>query len=210
MGKELAKQHYTSKNIYLCGTQDVNTDIGLEKYPVLPDPWETVPEEQKPEQEQVSRHLHVADLWGKLAKSPEPFEGVGFKDLHVPLHYEGLCLPLAKPVGKVGKSVSEDEKPQVGELNGEVGGVFTGFSGEQQPQAVSDLVEIPTGTLNPEIIFINGIISEISSIREIINSKSTKFLIHQIHLEYDFEQFIDNQNLSATGGGVSPKIDKQN
>ncbi|MEM7580634.1 MAG: hypothetical protein AAF316_12455, partial [Cyanobacteria bacterium P01_A01_bin.80] len=245
--------------------EDVNTDKGVEKYPILPDPWETVPEEQKPEQEEVSRHLHVADLWGKLAKSPEPLEGGGFKDLHVPLHYEGLCLPPAQPVGKLGESVSDDEaQPQAASWSGAAAsnseGEITRINDEQHPQEKEWLFReqviflyllifqiLSTGETtdlksliflteklqsesdfeirprrqtitnlenqNPGIIFLNRTISEIFSIREIINSKSTKFSIHQIYLEYDFEQFIDNQNLSTIGssdGGKFSKFDKLN
>jgi hypothetical protein len=195
-------------------TEGVKADSSVEKYPILPDPWEAASEEPKPEQEPVSGCLHVADSLDKVGGEPEPLQQQAFKSLHVTPHYEGYCLPPAKQAGGLGESVSDDEsQPQVGESNSEVGGVsevVTSFDQEQQPQAASDSVEIPTENSNQGIIFLNGTIPEISSIQQIINSKSSKFSIHQIHLEHDFEQFIDNQNLSTTGGGVLQNIDKLN
>ncbi|MEO1186826.1 MAG: hypothetical protein AAFX46_20065, partial [Cyanobacteria bacterium J06636_27] len=190
--------------------EDVNSDSTVEKYPILPDPWDTASEEPKSAPERVWESLHVVDFLDEAGKKPKPLGAEAFKGLHVIPHYEGLCLPPAQPVLEVEESASEEEKPQVGEPKGEAGGVVTGFSEEQQPQVVSDLVEIPTGNLNPGIIFLNGTIFETSSIREIINSKSTKFSIHQVILGHDFEQFIDNENLSTTGGDVSPNIDNSN
>ncbi|MEL6165178.1 MAG: hypothetical protein AAFR37_15970, partial [Cyanobacteria bacterium J06628_3] len=167
--------------------EDVNSDSTVEKYPILPDPWDTASEEPKSAPERVWESLHVVDFLDEAGKKPKPLGAEAFKGLHVIPHYEGLCLPPAQPVLEVEESASEEEKPQVGEPKGEAGGVVTGFSEEQQPQVVSDLVEIPTGNLNPGIIFLNGTIFETSSIREIINSKSTKFSIHQVILGHDFE-----------------------
>jgi hypothetical protein len=188
-------------------TESVEADSYIEKYPVLPDPWETASEEPKAEQERVLENLHVPDPSSNSAEAPKLLQGQGFKSLHVTPHYEGKCSPGDSSSGELRESASdEEEKPQFG-------GVATGFNQEQQPQAVSDSVEINLENQTQGIIFLNGTIPEIYSIQEIINFKSATFLIPQILLEYDFEQFIDNLNLSIIGssdGGKFSKIDKLN
>lgn len=194
--------------------ESANCDSYVEKYPVLPDPWETASEEPKAEQERVLENLHVPDPSSNLAEAPKLLQGQGFKSLHVTRHYEGFCSPADFSSGELRESPSdEEEKPQVGKANDEVGEVTTGFNQEQQPQAVSDLVEINSKNQTQGIIFLNGTIPEIYSIQEIINSKSATFLIPQILLESELEQFIDNQNLSTNSfpvGGEFSKIDKFN
>ena len=136
--------------------EGVNADSTVEKYPILPDPWEGVEEQLKPLQQQALLDLHVTPL------------------------YEGLCLPPAKLVGGGGESVEFEEGEPEDANENRVAEVIPSFYDGQKSQAVRDLVEINLESQNPEIIFINGIIPEIYSIREIINSKSTQSLIDQI------------------------------
>ena len=144
MAKGLVKQHYSKKE-YLPlwhpgyeNRESANCDSYVEKYPVLPDPWEIASEEPKAEQERVLESLHVPDPSGNLAEAPKLLQGQGFKSLHVTRHYEGVCTPEDFSSGELRERASDEEKPQVGKVNGEVSEVTTSFDQEQQPQAVSD------------------------------------------------------------------------
>lgn len=202
--------------------EDVNVDSYVEKYPILPDPWETAPEEPKSEQEQLSGSLHVTSEWDKVAKESEPLQEKGFREFTRTPYYEGLCLPPVKQVGEVGGSVSDnDPQPQAASnLQEEI----TGFNDQQQPQAAAwssgsrviflHLCEteiIPNLEIQDlEIIFLYLNISGIFSTRETINSKYFNFLIELSYSESDFEQFNDKENLSTLYGDAAQNFDKQN
>ncbi|NJN12186.1 MAG: hypothetical protein HC815_31190 [Richelia sp. RM1_1_1] len=185
--------------------EGVNADSCVEKYPILPDPWETVSEQLKSDQEQ---------LW---------------ESLHVPPYYEGLCLPPAKQVGGLGESVSDDEvQPQAASVRGAATsnpeGEIEASNDQQQPQAAAwssgqrviflHLCEteiIPNLEIQDlEIIFLYLNILGIFSTTEIINPTYFNFLIEKIHSESGFYQFNDKGNLSSLSGGTAQKPDNLN
>ena len=206
--------------------EDVNVDCYVEKYPILPDPWDTAVELSKLEQEQVSGSLHVTSEWDEVAKEPEPAQDKGFREFTRTPHYEGLCLPPAQPVGRLVRSVSDDEpQPQAAppaKLGGRVG--ESASDDNPQPQAASPfevllaifltraIFQVFSNLENQhlEIIFLYLEISGIFSTKETINSKHFNFLIELSKSESDFEQFNDKDNLSTLCGGAVQNCDKQN
>jgi hypothetical protein len=71
----------------------VNADSTVEKYPILPDPWD------------------------EAESDPKPFVVEAFSDLHVLPYYEGLCLPPASSGGEFEiekQAANTGDQPQAG------------------------------------------------------------------------------------------------
>ncbi|BAY87629.1 hypothetical protein NIES267_71530 (plasmid) [Calothrix parasitica NIES-267] len=164
--------------------EDVNTDKGVEKYSILPDPWDTASEERKSAPERVWESLQVVDLLDKAGVKPEPLQGEAFKRLHVTSYYEGLCLPPACQVGGLGESVSDDEvQPQAADLRGAAASSseseIIGFN-NQQPQEKA-------WSSGEQVIFLYLLIFQILSTGEITDLKFLIFLTEKLQSESDFE-----------------------